>query len=142
METVHGTTVAIAGAGVLLRGASASGKSDLALRLIDDGAVLVADDRTVLSPCAGTVVASAPPAIAGRIEVRGLGIVPVAAVDTAPLRLVVDLVAPEGAERMPPARHIALMGTELPLLRLTAFHASTPSKIRLALRLGAGEIAR
>ena len=142
METVHGTTVAIAGAGVLLRGPSASGKSDLALRLIDDGAVLVADDRTVLSPGAGTVVASAPPSIAGRIEVRGLGIVPVAAADAAPLRLVVDLVEPDGTERMPPARRVALMGAELPLLRLAAFHASTPSKIRLALRVADAEIVR
>jgi serine kinase of HPr protein (carbohydrate metabolism regulator) len=142
METVHGTTVAIAGAGVLLRGPSASGKSDLALRLIDDGAVLVADDRTVLSCSAGTIVASAPTSIAGRIEVRGLGIVPVAAAEAAPLRLVVDLVGPDGTERMPPARRVALMGAELPLLRLAAFHASTPSKIRLALRVTADEIAR
>ncbi len=142
METVHGTTVAIAGAGVLLRGPSASGKSDLALRLIDDGAVLVADDRTVLTPGTGTVVASAPPAIAGRIEVRGLGIVPLAAADAAPLRLVVDLIEPDGGERMPTERYVALMGAELPLLRLTAFHASTPSKIRLALRLASEEIMR
>ena len=142
METVHGTTVAIAGAGVLLRGPSASGKSDLALRLIDDGAMLVADDRTVLAPGDGSVVASAPPSIAGRIEVRGLGIMPVAAIDTVPLRRVVDLIEPERAERMPPARHVDLMGAELPLLRLPAFHASTPSKIRLALRVPAGEIIR
>lgn len=74
METVHATTIAIDGAGVLLRGPSASGKSDLALRLIDDGARLVADDRTVLALRDGIVEASAPPSIRGKIEVRGLGI--------------------------------------------------------------------
>lgn len=142
METVHGTTVVIGGAGVLLRGPSASGKSDLALRLIDDGAVLVADDRTVLARGDAAVIASAPPAIAGRLEVRGIGLVPVETSAAAPVRLVVDLVGADRTERMPPARRVDLMGAALPLLRLAAFHASTPAKIRLALRLAPEEIER
>ena len=73
-QQVHGTCIAIDGAGVLLRGPSGCGKSDLALRLIDGGAVLVADDRVSLEARAGDLVASAPDALAGLLEVRGVGI--------------------------------------------------------------------
>ena len=74
MEQIHATCVDIEGAGVLLLGPSASGKSDLALRLMDGGARLVADDRVDLALEDGRLVASAPKDIASRIEVRGLGI--------------------------------------------------------------------
>src|SRR5690348_8948521 len=96
METVkiYGTCVAIDGGGVPLRGASGSGKSDQALRLIDGGGRLVADDQSELRGAGDAIIASAPPTIAGRIEIRGIGIVPSPAV-TAPLRLVIDLVPPE-----------------------------------------------
>ncbi len=142
MQTVHGTTVAIDGVGVLLRGPSASGKSDLALRLIDDGAGLVADDRTILSRDGDAVVAAAPPAIAGKIEVRGLGIVRLPTPGATPLRLVVELGRPAGVDRLPEAETMSLMGVDLPLLHLSALEASTPAKIRLALRLAPGEIER
>ena len=89
MIRVHGTTVALQGEGVLLRGPSGSGKSDLALRLIDAGARLVADDQTELKRAADGLVARSPAAIAGRIEVRGVGILDVPTVASAPLRLVV-----------------------------------------------------
>ncbi len=78
---VHATAVAIEGEAVLLRGPSGSGKSDLALRLIDGGAQLVADDQTLLRRAGGRVLASAPPAIAGLLEVRGVGVVRVEAAD-------------------------------------------------------------
>src|SRR3546814_14236208 len=74
MQTVHATTVALDGTGVLLRGPAGSGKSDLALRLIDQGARLVADDRTALALEGGRIIARAPETIAGRTEVRGLEI--------------------------------------------------------------------
>src|SRR5438445_10449063 len=89
----HGTCVAIDGEAVLLRGKPGSGKSDLALRLIDGGAVLVADDQTELSRGAAGLVARVPPTIAGRLEVRGLGVIPCPAVASAPLLLGVELVA-------------------------------------------------
>ena len=141
METIHGTAVAINGAGVLLRGPSGSGKSDLALRLIDAGAVLVADDRVALSRDGAEVAAVAPEAIGGKLEVRGLGIVRLPAV-SAPLRLIVDLVESDDVERLPKARETVLLGVALPVLELAPFEASAPVKVRLALRLAPEEIER
>ncbi len=142
METVHATTIAIDGAGVLLRGPSASGKSDLALRPIDDGARLVADDRTVLVLRDGIVEAFAPPATEGKIEVRGLGIVRMPDAAPATLRLVVELVRPEEIARMPTGASAALLGVSLPVLRLDPFEASAAAKVRLAARLKPDEIER
>ena len=134
MIRVHATSVALDGGGVLLRGPSGSGKSDLALRLIDHGARLVADDQTELERVGGVLEMRAPATIAGRIEVRGLGIIRVPAVATAPLRLVVDLVAPESIERLPEPQFCTLLGVSLPLLLLAPFAASATAKLRLALR--------
>jgi serine kinase of HPr protein (carbohydrate metabolism regulator) len=138
---VHGTVVSVDGKGVLLRGPSGSGKSDLALRLIDGGAVLVADDRVVLTRDAGQISASAPEAILGRLEVRGLGIVRLAASQQAPLFLVVDLVE-VGIERLPAPETIDLLGIPLLLIRMSPFEASAPAKIRLAVRTEGRDIER
>jgi serine kinase of HPr protein (carbohydrate metabolism regulator) len=134
MIRVHATSVALDGGGVLLRGPSGSGKSDLALRLIDQGARLVADDQTELERVGGVLEMRAPATIAGRIEVRGLGIIRVPALAMAPLRLVVDLVAPESVERFPEPQFCALLEVSVPLLRLAPFAASAAAKLRLALR--------
>lgn len=142
MVTVHATTIAIDGAGVLLRGPSASGKSDLALRLIDRGARLVADDRTVLALRDGSVQASAPPEIEGRMEVRGVGIVRMPDAGPATLRLVVDLVRTAEIERMPPQESAALLGVPVPVLRLDPFEASADAKVRLAARLEPDQVER
>jgi serine kinase of HPr protein (carbohydrate metabolism regulator) len=142
METVHATTIAIDGAGVLLRGPSASGKSDLALRLIDRGARLVADDRTVLARQGAAVQASAPRAIEGKIEIRGLGIVRLPDAAPATLRLVVDLVRPGEIERMPAGASAALLGVSLPVLHLDPFEASAVAKVRLAARVTPDEVER
>jgi HPr kinase/phosphorylase len=133
MIRVHGTTVAVEGEAVLLRGPPGSGKSDLALRLIDAGARLVADDQTELTRAAHGLVARAPATIAGRMEVRGVGILRVPTVSSAPLRLVVDLVAPERVERLPEPQFCEYLQCSLPLLALAPFEASAPAKIRLAL---------
>jgi serine kinase of HPr protein (carbohydrate metabolism regulator) len=135
---VHGTAVALGEVGVLLRGASGSGKSDLALRLIDGGARLVADDRTLLRREGGLLLASAPPPIAGRLEVRGIGILAVPSVASCALRLVVDLVAPGAVERLPEPRTARLLGLDLPLISLAPFEASAAAKLRLAARTHAG----
>lgn len=142
METLHATAVDMGGNAVLLRGPSGSGKSDLALRLIDAGGALVADDCVVLSRRGPEVVASAPATIAGRMEVRGLGIVRVPCAGPAPLRLVVDLVRPEEVERLPKAEETVLLGVAIPLMHLAPFEASAPAKLRLALRLAPQEIER
>ena len=142
MQTVYGTTVAVDGDGVLLRGPSASGKSDLALRLIDSGAALVADDQTVVARENGAVVASPPAALAGKMEVRGLGIVTLPALPAAPLKLVVDLDETDAVERLPATVSTSLLGVDIPVMRLAAFEGSAPAKIRLALRLTPQEIER
>jgi HPr kinase/phosphorylase len=134
MSQIHATCVEMAGTGVLLRGAPGSGKSDLALRLIDGGARLVADDRVDLRVADGGLRASAPPALAGRIEVRGIGILCLPAVAEARVGLVCDLVAPETVERLPPAETADLMGIAVPRLAMAPFEASAAAKLRVAIR--------
>ncbi len=129
---VHATCVELYGLGVLLRGPSGSGKSDLALRLIDGGARLVADDQVVLTAEAGGIQAAAPIQIAGRIEVRGVGIVEVATIDTAPVVLVVELVAPADVPRLSDPNECLLAGTTLRSISLAPFEASAAAKVRLA----------
>lgn len=131
---IHASCVELGGTGVLLLGDSGSGKSDLALRLIDAGGRLVADDRTDLNRNGDRLVASPPAAIAGRIEIRGVGIVPLTHVSEAPVALAVDLVAPDRVERLPAARSRAWLGVEVPLLAIAAFEASAAAKVRLAAR--------
>jgi serine kinase of HPr protein (carbohydrate metabolism regulator) len=130
---VHGTVIAIDGRAILLRGPPGAGKSDLALRMIDDGADLVADDQAELRRAGDQILVRAPAAITGLIEVRGLGIVPMAAIAEASLALLVDLVSTE-VERLPENRSEDVLGLAVPLLALAPFEASAPAKLRLALR--------
>ncbi|AWK86236.1 HPr kinase/phosphorylase [Azospirillum thermophilum] len=136
MVTIHGTCVLVSGIGILLRGASGSGKSDLALRLIDGGAQLVADDRVELFVAGGgedgTVAARAPERLAGLLEVRGVGILPVPHVASAPVGLVVDLVPHGHVERLPDPEVVRLLDRPVPRLALAPFDASTPAKLRVA----------
>lgn len=132
MVTIHGTCVLVSGIGVLLRGASGSGKSDLALRLIDGGARLIADDRVELRMEQGRLMATAPAALAGLLEVRGVGIMPVPTVPGAEIGLVVDLVPRGEVERLPDVETTPLLDTAVPRLALHPFDASTPAKLRLA----------
>src|SRR4051794_21726869 len=87
-ETLHASTVAIDGRAVLITGPSGSGKSDLALRMLDRGFTLVSDDRTILKKDGNRLIASAPPTIAGKLEIRGLGIVDMERTDNVPVALI------------------------------------------------------
>lgn len=136
---VHATTVAIGGRAILLRGPSGSGKSDLALRLIDAGARLVADDQSVLRRDAAAVLVSAPPSIAGLIEVRGVGILRLDAVPTARLCLIADLVAAERVERLPDPSCEPVLGVPIPRIAVAPFEASASAKLRLALAALSGD---
>ena len=138
---VHASCVDIAGAGVLLRGPPGSGKSDLALRLIDGGARLVADDQVVVTKREGALLASSPPALAGLLEVRGLEVVALPHLASSRLRLAVDLVRREEVERLPPPQRLALAGIALPLAKLCPHDASAPARLRLAARLMVGRRA-
>ena len=134
-QLVHGTCVMIEECGVLLRGPSGSGKSDLALRLIDGGARLVSDDQTRMLRVADRIIASAPPTIAGFIEVRGIGPVPMTAEEGVWLRLVVDLRPSREIERLPEETGTSLLGMRLPLVMIDPVTASAAAKVRLAVRL-------
>lgn len=139
---VHGSSVVIGGLGVLIRGQSGAGKSDLALRLIDRGAVLLADDYTHIVRAGGAVIGSAPGTITGEMEVRGLGILPFPAAPHAPIVLIVTLLGDSDPmpERLPetmPTQRLCDM--ELPLLSLHGREASAPVKIELALRHWCGQ---
>ena len=134
-SVLHASCVAIDGRGVLLTGASGSGKSDLALRLIDRGATLVGDDGVVVEARDGRLHARPGPNIEGQMEVRGLGILAFPALREAPLALVVTLDQP--VQRMPdeylPVRVIE--GLTLPMIALDPFEASAPVKVEKALML-------
>ena len=135
-ETVHASTVALDGRAVLITGPSGSGKSDLALRLLDRGFALVSDDRTVVRKDGGRLIASAPSSIAGKLEVRGIGIVTVDHVEDIPIALLVELTSE--IQRLPDDnRERPILGIGLPLISVDAMTASAPSKVSLALdRLG------
>ena len=133
---IHASCVAISGHGVLLLGKSGAGKSDLALRLIEGGARLVADDRTILFAARGALHAKAPESIKGLLEIRGVGIVAFPARTAVKISLVVRL-GREGARLpVPSIYHVPspLKGAmPVPQIALDARFASTPAKIRAAL---------
>ena len=136
---VHATAVAIGGRALLLRGPSGSGKSDLALRLIDAGAQLVSDDYTQLWREGDAILVRAPEPISGLIEVRGVGILKVEALATAPLALIVDLVAPQNVERLPEPCSETIFGLAIPVVAIAPFEVSAAAKLRFALATGHGD---
>jgi serine kinase of HPr protein (carbohydrate metabolism regulator) len=138
MSLVHASCVELEGIGLLLRGASGAGKSDLALRLIDAGAALVADDQVLLEARGGRLLARAPGALAGLVEVRGLGIVRLPFLPSTAIALLVELVAPEAVVRLPAALTVVLAGVPVAALRLAPFEASSVARLRLAARSAAG----
>lgn len=137
-ELLHASTVAVAGRAVLIEGVSGSGKSDLALRLIDRGAELVSDDYTLVKRLPLGLSAAAAPNIAGKIEVRSIGIVEMPYRENIPVALLVTLSAPP--ERLPePGRSRSILGVEVPCIVLAGLEASAPIKVEIALeQFGAG----
>jgi len=135
-ETIHASTVAIDGRAVLISGPSGSGKSDLPLRLLDRGFTLVSDDQTVVRRDGDRLLASAPPQIAGKLEVRGIGIVEMESQSDVPVALLVELTSE--IQRLPDeSRERPVLGVPLPLVSVDAMTASAASKVALALdRLG------
>ena len=148
-ELVHGTCVALGTRAALLRGPSGAGKSDLALRFLalsEEGGekpMLVADDQVFVAPNGnGALVASAPSSIAGKIEVRGLGIIEVPALPEANLALVCDLVGPKEVPRMPPHpwERSVIAGVPVRLIKLDPFEPSAPVKLKMALLWAARDV--
>ena len=135
-ETIHASTVASDGRAVLITGPSGSGKSDLALRLIDRGFTLVSDDQTIVRKDVDRLLAFAPANIAGKLEIRGIGIVEMEAASDIPIALLVELTS--DIPRLPDdARERPILGIRLPLITINAMTASAPSKVAIALdRMG------
>jgi len=142
MSQIHATAIAIDEQGILLRGPSGAGKSDLALRLIEQGARLISDDRVELMKKGNELIAFAPAAIKDLFEVRHLGILKIQSLQSAPLRLIIDLCSPEELERMPAPTHIDIEGVELAHLRLNPFEQSAAAKVSLGLAIALGHIER
>jgi len=139
MTLIHATGIVLDGKGVLLKGPSGSGKSDLALRLMAVGAELIGDDYITLSRTAGgRLVMIAPETIAGRIEVRNIGIMAVDFRPEAELDLVVNLIrktAIRQLDRMADPQTIMLEGLDIAALDFYAFEVSAPEKLRAALKI-------
>lgn len=135
-DTVHATTVCRGGRAVMLAGPSGSGKSDLALQLIDRGYHLVADDQTLLSTKDDKLIATAPPSISGKMEVRGLGIIEMPIREDVKVCLYVAL--GEAPDRLPEdGERQVVFGIEIPRLRLAGSSPSAAIRIDLALdRIG------
>jgi HPr kinase/phosphorylase len=141
----HGTAIAVAGHGVLLRGAPGSGKSSLALHLIDQpgfglghdllASILIADDQVELTVLNGDVLLSSPPALAGLLEIRGQGIVSCPSVGNVALALVVDLMPTAAIERLPaPESLVTEVGGNLfRRIALDAFAQAAAARLRAAL---------
>jgi HPr kinase/phosphorylase len=133
---IHASCAARGGAGLLVTGPAGSGKSDLVLRLLDLGFVLVADDQVVITEG----VARAPPALLGLLEVRGLGILRVAHLDSARLCLVVRLVAGGAGARLPEPRRDETLG--LPVIEMDPFQASAAQRVAMAFGCATGAVAQ
>jgi serine kinase of HPr protein (carbohydrate metabolism regulator) len=117
--------------GALIEGPSGSGKSDLALRALDHGFHLTADDRTVVFVSEGGLFGRAPEALAGLIEVRGVGILRRPALPMARIVMAVSCEnAPEAVDRLPEFEVRTLLNVSVPLLRLWPFEPVAPVKLR------------
>lgn len=130
---LHASCVQLGGVGVVLLGASGAGKSDLALRLIDAGALLVADDQLLIEATGTGLVGRPAEALAGLLEVRGIGILRLPYCPVSPLGLVVELDGARPMTRMPERSTCTLLGTALRRIHLDPGAASAPAKLRLVL---------
>lgn len=132
-ERLHASCVSVGSRGVLLVGKSGSGKSDLALRLMAWGAMLVADDQTILTLEDGHLTASVDDSIRGLLEIHGVGLVRYPVANNIPLRLVVELVSLEEMEHIPNPQTYEIMGHSIPKISIYGFDSSAPHKIYAAM---------
>jgi HPr kinase/phosphorylase len=143
---IHASCVAVAGAGILLRGPAGAGKSDLALRLVASGGTLVADDLCEIARAGDQLIADLPaavdPAFRGRIHLRDIGCITLAYAGPTPLGLVADLRPSEPSGTKPRMGEACYLGLALPLFVLDPFQASADALLRLLAKVGPETIMR
>jgi serine kinase of HPr protein (carbohydrate metabolism regulator) len=133
ISTLHGTSVDVKGSGILICGKPGTGKSSLALQLIDRGAVLIADDQTVLSHEEEGLILRSPASLKGIMEVRGIGLCSFPSQDQSSLRLAIELCEKEELERLPAPLFIEYHNLKIPLLKLKKHDPLGAIKVELKL---------
>ena len=133
LQNIYGTSVALEENGVLIVGLSGSGKSDLALRLIDSGATLICDDQTICKKVKSEIFLFAQKKICGLIEVRGLGLMKVPYIENIKLKMIVKL-KEDVNERFPfTNRKKKIFGISIPVIEISSKEISAEAKIKLML---------
>ena len=132
LKKMHSSSVVIDDNGVLILGDSGSGKSDLALRLIDNGATLISDDISICRKNSNNIYLFCPPEIKGLLEVREIGIITVPFVERIKLRLVVNLKS-KNNERFPKDNSFRILGIKIPLISIEGKNSSAVAKIKVKL---------
>ncbi len=132
LKRMHSSSVVIDDNGVLILGDSGSGKSDLALRLIDNGATLISDDISICRKNSNNIYLHCPPEIKGLLEVREIGIITVPFVERIKLRLVVNLKS-KNNERFPKDNSFRILGIKIPLISIEGKNSSAVAKIKVKL---------
>ena len=132
LKRIQSTSVVIDDNGVLILGDSGSGKSDLALRLIDNGATLISDDISICRKNSNNIYLYCPPEIRGLLEVREIGIITVPFVERIKLRLVVNLKS-NNNERFPKDSSFRILGIKIPIINIEGKNSSAVAKIKVKL---------
>ena len=132
LKRIHSTSVVIDDNGVLILGDSGSGKSDLALRLIDSGGTLISDDISICRKNSNNIYLYCPPEIKGLLEVREIGIITVPFVERIKLRLVVNLKSINN-ERFPKDSTYRILGIKIPIINIEGKNSSAVAKIKVKL---------
>ena len=132
LKRVHSSAIVLEDNGILIIGDSGSGKSDLALRLIDSGATLISDDITICEKKKNLIYLSAPLETRGLLEVREVGIITVPFVEGIILRMIVKLEA-GGLERIPQKNNYKIFGQKIPMLTINGKNSSSVVKVKVKL---------
>lgn len=135
VSLVHASCVSFEDKGVLILGDSGSGKSDLALRIIDAGGVLIADDYVEIRIVNGEVYGHVPDSIKGMLEIRGVGLVNLTSVASTKIDLVLELSNREDITRLPEKSFYELNGVEVLSFNFDAFSASAIAKLRMICKM-------
>ena len=139
MPVIHASCVRFKNKGLLICGQSGQGKSDLCLRLMEQGAELIADDQTKLECIDNELIASCPENLQGLLEVRGIGIITTPFLPATKIHLKLSLQSKEKIDRMPESVNENIEGVQIPVLALNAFECSAILKIKTYMEILNGQ---